>query len=129
MQEERLLSEKLRGKIRAIFNFVRDTVMSGNEPNFEVVNMERMLQENDRFDANGHCLVLQRSETCLQMRKIHLVSNSFTFHKIMKMLDYLDCQLANQQQIKVRKRAVYYSLVSQGFSSTDMVDEYLAYAC
>ena len=32
-----------------------------------------------------------------------------------------------QDNSVVRKRAVYYSLLPQGFNSTDMVDEYLAY--
>ena len=29
----------------------------------------------------------------------------------------------------MRKRAIYYTLVPQGFNSTDMIDEYIGYAC
>ena len=56
MQVDNCKSELLRSKIAQIFDFVRDTVMSGTEPTFEVMNLEKM--KGYTYDEDEHCLVL-----------------------------------------------------------------------
>ena len=49
------------------------------------------------------------------------------------LMDFIDKSLAKneckQNNIVMKKRAVYYSLVGQGVKSTDELDEYIADLC
>ena len=76
------------------------------------------------------CLVLDKSSLA-KKRLISLIGNSLTFHKILTLLDFVDEQLIGQSEQKktIRKRAVYYSVLTRGFTQCEEVDDYIAYAC
>ena len=66
-------------------DFVYDSVIRGLEPNFRVLDIAQM---TDSFDIEQHCLVLSQGPE--NYREIKLIDNSFTFHKILVLLDFLD---------------------------------------
>ena len=78
-------AEELRVKIREVMDFVHDSVTRGIEPNFRVLETTHM---SDFFDTERHCLVLNYGPD--NYREIKLIAHSFTFHKILVLLDFLD---------------------------------------
>ena len=127
-QDQPNAASTLRLKIRHIFNYIKDSVQNHqHEPSFSLIDTD--LSTTDLFSADHHCLMLDRDR--VKMKTVRLVGNSFTFHKIVKFLDHLDRELVSRENmdVNVRKRALYYGLVGDGFTSTGMVDEYIAYAC
>ena len=91
---------ELRGRIRKVFDYVRDTVLVGNEPRFRVLDTKEVA--GGFFDTSQHCLSIEAAWfDKSRHRDIKLVSNSFTFERILTMLNFLDQHLASRHNQQV----------------------------
>ena len=75
--------------------FVRVAVERGIEPDFLVIDTAAVTSTTAQagenpvyYDYYKHCLAF--SPQLVKKRKIKLIANSFTFHKILLFLNYLD---------------------------------------